>query len=183
MAAKANRKSQPTEHRAGRHKNRAKARGKLGGARVGISASAAGVIYDGDSMDSWTNDELQRGRKRSKDGTFRGADPVVVPKALHDELVRRTMHKAHLLLRTNTWKAVGVLIEVATDKEADARARVRAAELILDRTMGRVPQFVDVEVSEMQPWQKLIASSIVGSVEDMKAKGEVVDVEVVEEDG
>jgi hypothetical protein len=115
-----------------------------------------------------SEEELTRGVRKGKDGRFRNA-PKVVPKAVHNELVTRRMSKAYDLLRESTYDAVRVLVEVAKDENADTAVRVKAAELILDRTLGKAPQHVTLDVNA--PWQKLMAQAIVGSVDAPDGEG------------
>jgi hypothetical protein len=102
------------------------------------------------------------------------------------ELVKRKMAKAYDLLRESTYDAVKVLVEVAKDENADTAVRVKAAELILDRTLGKAPQHVSLDFQGDVPWKQLMAQAVVGSVEQAKAlleEGDVVDGEVVEDTG
>ena len=121
-----------------------------------------------------------------KDGKFRKA-PKVVPHAVHLELVKRRMAKAYDLLRFSTLDAVKVLVEVAKDENADTATRVKAAELILDRTLGRAPQHVSLDFQTDSKWGTLMAQAVVGSVDQARAlleeEGDVVDGEVVEDAG
>ena len=50
--------------------------------------------------------------------------PKVIPKAIHDELVKRKMSAAYDLLADNVLKAVEVLVEVACDPKAEAGVRM-----------------------------------------------------------
>jgi 5-hydroxyisourate hydrolase-like protein (transthyretin family) len=83
------------------------------------------------------------------------------PSAIHAELVKRRMAKAYDLLRTNARRAVAVLVEVATDKKASPAVRVQAATEILDRTLGRPTERMELDVDVMKPWQRLIAGAVV----------------------
>jgi len=127
----------------------------------------------------------QRGQRRGKDGKFR-KPPTILAKAVHDELVKRRMSRAYDLLRESTYDAVKVLVEVATDKKADTAVRVKAAGLILDRTLGKAPQHVSLDFQGDVPWKQMMAQAVVGSVEQARAlleEEDVVDGEVVEETG
>jgi hypothetical protein len=57
------------------------------------------------------------------------------------------MQAAYDLLKTSTYDAVAVLVSIAKDKKAKGSDRVHAAELILDRTLGKAPQNITVEGS------------------------------------
>ena len=145
-----------------------------------VSPTTRAILEGEEDLSVWSEEELIRGVRRGRDGRFRKA-PLVIPKAVHDELVKRKMAKAYNLLRESTYDAVQVLVEVAKDAEADPAVRVKAAELILDRTLGKAPQHVAVDVTGDSPaWQQLVASAIVPTLqlpaEDI-VEGEVVGAE------
>lgn len=108
-------------------------------------------------MSDWTDEELQRGQKKSRRGTWEGMKPKIVPKALHDELVRRQMSKASELLRDNLVGATEVLIALATGKDVDDAVRLRAVTLIMDRVLGKTPDTVNVSVQKT-PFQATLDS-------------------------
>lgn len=157
-----------------------------GRATVTVSPTTAGILAGELDLSSWSLEELRRGQLRGSDGKWHGRPPQVVPKAIHDELVKRKMSKAFDLLRSNTYKAVKVLAEIATDKSADPAVRVKAASEILDRALGKAPEHVSLDI-EMQPWQRAIAQSIVGrdlrivaTEEQAKALDDDEDAEIVD---
>jgi hypothetical protein len=97
------------------------------------------VLVGIDDLSTWDEEELRRGRRRDKYGTFMGRDPVVVPKAVHDEMVKRTIEDAHKLLTENLQKAVEVLTEIVSDPDVDAKERLKGVSMVMDRVMGREP--------------------------------------------
>jgi hypothetical protein len=154
-------RTQPTRKR--------KARTRDGGAKIRLTATAAGVIYDGQSLDTWDDEELIRGRRRNKHGTFTGRPVQVVPAALLKELNRRRFSRAHALMADSLVDGALMLRSVINDKKADAADRIKAAELLFNRVLGKAHESVSLEVAgaaEALPWQKLMASAIVASVED-----------------
>jgi hypothetical protein len=151
---------------------------------VKISPVTRAVIDGTEDLSTWSDEELERGIRRGRDGKFR-KPPRLVAKAVHDELVRRKMTKAYSLLRESTHKAVEVLIEVATDRKADPAVRVKAAEAILDRSLGKPTESMRLSIDGSEPWQRLIANAIVPNLEDARAlmDANTVEGEVVEESG
>jgi hypothetical protein len=129
---------------------------------VAISPTSAGILAGEVDLSEWSDEELARGQRRDKHGRWSGRPPKVIPSEVHAEIVRRKMSEAYTLLRENTYKAVEVLVEVATDKKASPAVRVQAAEQILDRTLGKAVEHMKLDVDVMAPWQRLIANSIVG---------------------
>ena len=116
-------------------------------ARVGIGKVNAAILSGEEDISLWSEEELIRGQRRDKNGHWTGRPPKVVPKALHDELVARKMTAADDLLRESTYDAVAVLREVALDKEADPAIRIRASEMILDRTKGKPTANMQLQVA------------------------------------
>ncbi len=149
-----------------------------------ISPVTKAIIDGTEDLSTWTQEELERGIRRGQDGRFR-KPPRLVAKAVHDELVRRRMSRAYDLLRKSTYDAVRLLREVVNDDEADLVVRVKAAELILDRVLGKAPQTVALDVTaNSAPWQRMAATAIVSIVgnQDQIGASEVVEGEVVPED-
>lgn len=75
-----------------------------------------------------------------------GRPPKLVPKAIHDELVRRKMSKAHDILRDSIVRAAEVLREILDDKNADAAVRLKAAGMLLDRGLGKATERVEISL-------------------------------------
>src|SRR4051812_12436616 len=116
--------------RSGRGRTR---RSGTGRAIVRVGASNAGLLAGDDNIREWDDEELLRGQRRDRNGRFTGAPPKVVPKAVHDELVRRTMGKAGDLLRVNLLAATEVLISIAADETVEPSVRLKAVGMIQDR--------------------------------------------------
>lgn len=112
--------------------------------RMGITNTR--IMSGHDDLGLWDDEELMRGQRRDKHGSWGGRPPKVVPKAIHDELVRRKMSSAHELLRDNVVSAVEVLIEIAHDNSAEPGVRLKAASLILDRVLGKASERVQISV-------------------------------------
>src|SRR5688500_3570828 len=65
---------------------------------IHVGKSNTAILRGEADLSSWSEEELIRGQKRSASGRWQGRPPKVVPKALHDELVKRKMSKAYELL-------------------------------------------------------------------------------------
>lgn len=152
---------------------------KRGRGRLQVGNSTAAILAGKDDLTTWTDEELERGQRRMKNGRFPTRRPVVIAKAVHDELVTRKMQAAYDLLKTSTYDAVAVLVSIAKDKKANKMVRVRAAELILDRTLGKATQTVNLQGDPA--WQKVFVEAIVGSEAQAVAEDEdIVEGEIVE---
>lgn len=116
-------------------------------ARVGVGKTNLAILNGELDLSVWSEEELTRGQRRAANGKFMGRPPKVVPKAVHDELVKRKQTKAYDLLNVSLFDAVAVLVEIATDKEADKDVRLKAAVEILNRTMGKPTQEMKVQLA------------------------------------
>lgn len=128
-------------------------------ALVRIGASNTRVLTGQDDLSDWSDEELRYGRRASKDGTFDGRPPKIVPKALHDELIRRTLSQANDLMRTNLPKAVEMLVHLATSGAVEPKDRLRAINMIMERVMGKPAD--KVEISGDAPWLIALQAGIV----------------------
>lgn len=128
-------------------------------ALVRIGASNTRILTGQDDLSDWSDEELRQGRRASKDGTFDGRPPKVVPKALHDELIRRTLTNANDKMRENLEDAVQELCTIAVSEAVEAKDRLRAISMILDRVMGKSPE--KVEISGQSPWLIALQAGVV----------------------
>lgn len=114
---------------------------------INVGRNNAAILRGEAGLDTWDEEELIRGQRRAANGKFMGRPPKVVPMAVHDELVRRKMTKAYDLLADSIYDAVAVLVEVAQDTEADPAVRVKAATEILNRTIGKPKETLELGVA------------------------------------
>lgn len=125
--------------------------------RVGVGTTD--ILIGKEDLSTWDEEELRRGRKRRSDGTFAGKDPVVVAKAVHDEMVKRTLDEANRILQENLTEGLEILVEIMRDERVDAKDRLKAIEMISNRAMGKEPQ--KLEVKSEGKWQMALADSII----------------------
>lgn len=126
---------------------------------VRIGAGNTRILTGQDDLSTWSDEELREGRKRDKNGGWQGKAPVVVPKALHDELIRRTLMEANELMREDLVTAVQMLVQIATSEACEAKDRLRAISMIMDRVMGKSPD--KVEISGQSPWLVALQAGVV----------------------
>lgn len=125
-------------------------RARRRGARVSVGGTNAAILRGDEDLSVWSDEELRRGQRKSARGRWEGRPPAVVPKAIHDELVRRTMDRATGLLVDNLVDAVQLLGEVVRDPAAKRSDRIRAADIIMNRVL---PKQITIK-TEMAPWEK-----------------------------
>ncbi len=100
------------------------------GRRIQVGKANAAILDGTADLSLWDEEELLRGQRKSRNGKFQGSPPKMVPKKIHDELVKRKLSRAYELLNESIVDAVLVLREVVTDDEADYSDRIKAATLI-----------------------------------------------------
>lgn len=112
------------------------------------------ILTGQEDLSEWDDEELKHGQRKDKNGRFQGRSPVIVPKQLHNELVRRTLGKIEELMRESAYEAAEALVEImrgeyVEDKEdPKAKDRIKAAEIILNRVLGKEP--IRLEVAAMK---------------------------------
>lgn len=80
---------------------------------------------------------------------FRGVDgrifkPRNVPRELAQAFTRAIYERAQQELRSNTVKAAQVMAGIMVDESVDASIRLKAAESIIERNLGKTPQVVAI---------------------------------------
>lgn len=123
-----------------------------------------GVTMD-EYVKSLSNEELARGQIRGSDGVFRGRPPAWVPREFHRECLRELMRRGRVLWQENYVQAIRVMTQVASGeiKGASVADRLRAAQYVVERMEGKIPERVEIQVDA--PWQDAIAD-IVAEVSD-----------------
>lgn len=157
--------------------------------RYRLSRTNSRAVTGLEDFSDWDEEELERGRRRGKDGTFRGRDPKLVPKEAARELARRRIEQANQELAEHTPELVRSLLEIATGEEYDEKARVQAIKEALERTLGKAAENVQVTV-DVKPWEKALQGAVVfvdseDNVDESQlalGEGEIIDADLVEED-
>jgi hypothetical protein len=143
----------------------------VGHIRVGKTNLA---ILNGDmDLSTWSEEELIRGQRRAHTGRFTGRPPKVVPMAVHNELVRRRLSKAADLLNESVVDAVLLLRQVVTDEEANYGDRIKAAQLIVERVMGKTPE--RIELTMEPPWAMALRAAMGGPVRSPNGTVDAID--------
>lgn len=125
--------------------------------RVRVGKTNLAILNGDEDVRQWSDEELRRGQRRDKNGGWVGRPPRIVPKAVHDELVRRQYDEAATILRDSLVDAVKLFAEIVRDPQADPAVRLKAANIIVERVVGRTPLNIRVE----SKWEAAIAASIV----------------------
>lgn len=128
-------------------------------ARIYLGKTNTNIILGDEDVSGWTEDELIVGRRLSKNGNYTGRPPVVVPKKVHDELVKRTLSNAQEHMRQNLEGVVQVLTAIASNEDVPPKDRLKAIDMIMNRVMGKVPDTVNLRPD--MPWVQAITDGIV----------------------
>lgn len=128
-------------------------------ARIYLGKTNTDILVGKNDVSDWTEEELEMGRRQSKSGTWSGRPPVVVPKAVHDELVKRTLNNAQEHMRQNLEGVVEVLVTIASGPGIEPKDRLKAISMIMDRVMGKVPDTINLKPDA--PWVQAITDGIV----------------------
>lgn len=152
---------------------------------VRVSSPTADVIDDPEAVKDWDDEELRRGRRRDKNGKFTGRDPVVIPTAVYREMVRRATRGAEKRMAESLEAAVDTLVAIATSNSeaTEDKDRIKAAEIILNRVLGREP--VKIENSGAPPlFLGIIQAGLVvgGTPVGSLPNGDIIDAEVIDDD-
>lgn len=124
--------------------------------------------------------------------------PRKIPRQLADQFTRAIFDRATDELKTNVVEAAKTLAAIMTDKTLDPAIRLKAAEAILDRNLGKAPQIV--AFTGTKPWEEVFESILGGSretsrkarhvtpesedtkaIEALNQEIEIVDAEIVED--
>lgn len=110
-------------------------------------------------------EELVRGKLKDKNGKFAGRPPAWVPREFHRACIRELMRRGQKLWQGNYLQAIEAMTAVAIGnvKGASASDRIKAAQFVIERIEGKVPE--RVQVVEDSPWQ-IIIEDIVSQVPD-----------------
>lgn len=111
------------------------------------------------SVEDLDDDELARGQLRGKDGKFRGRASSVVPKVMHDEMVRRLLSRGTAKMQGKYLAAIDVLTTVMEDSTIDASQRLKAVDMLMTRVAGKPIDVVKLSV-EIKPWENALKGII-----------------------
>lgn len=105
----------------------------------------------------WDFEELARGKPRCADGSFKGPAPRWLTPVIRKEATRRLGDMTRAMLATQVESAVTVMTTLMTDDERDeetgkpivpATVKMDAAKFIIEQTIGKAKQRVDIEAGE-----------------------------------
>lgn len=100
------------------------------------------------------DEELMRGQLKAVDGSFKGQPPKMIPRDIHDRMVKEIFARADSKLRDNLLEVASMMTRIATGDEYEVKDRIKAAQWVWEQVRGKVP--VKLEIGG-EPWKDLLA--------------------------
>lgn len=116
---------------------------------VRLRGRYAELISGSLSVEDLDDEELSQGRLKDKNGQFRGQRPKMVPQELVTAMRREWLSRAEAKLREALYDGgLATYVALARDNTIDPGVRLRAADRIVERTMGKVPDRVQIAAED-----------------------------------
>lgn len=126
------------------------------------------------------DEELMSGSFRDGSGKLNPGRNKVIPKSMHQEIVRRILERGQEKIRSDYFNALDTVADIMQDTDNDAAVRLRAAAMIIDRIAGKTPEKVELSV-EVKPYEAIVTKIMRELPADIAA-ADIVDGEIVDED-
>lgn len=72
----------------------------------------------------------------------------VIPLGARRELIRKELKEAQDLLRENLMSAIETIADIMNGADTDDATRLKAANIILERVLGKAPQHVTIDTQD-----------------------------------
>lgn len=134
-------------------------------------------LLDGDiTVQDLDDDELREMRTKSRLGDFTGRPPGALPAKIAHAMRAEWLARAQAGLETALPTAVAALAEIAGNPRVPVKDRITAANLVVERGLGKVAEKVELTQHSADPWEDILQ----GVVTDDKLERlkEVVDGQV-----
>jgi len=89
------------------------------------------------------DEELARGYPRSKNGTFQGNRPKVIPTMMYNRMRKELFDRADTKLRSGLMDAATLMTNVINNDKVDPKVRMDAAKWVFERMMGKTPDRIE----------------------------------------
>lgn len=122
-------------------------------------------LYTWDEFcESLTPTELARGTLADKNGNFQGRPPKFVPRQFLNACTRELLRRGGEMYRGSYVDAIEAMTTIANDPRQKASDRIKAAQFVIERIEGKVPE--RVVVSAEDPWQVALEGMVAEVAED-----------------
>lgn len=129
------------------------------------------------------DEELRAGRMRDNLGRIPKVTKTLenIPRDLYDAMVAEHQTRTQEKFREQLDEALNTLVGIMTDDTCEPKDRADAAKYLIERTMGKTPERVQVAVAKA-PWEEMLGDFANTSRErHAKLEQGVIDAEVVED--
>jgi len=136
------------------------------------------------TVDDMDDEELRCGRMRDSDGRIPKVKKTMesIPRDLYDEMVAEHQRRTQEKFRQQLDTALETMIAIMTDETVEPRDRADAAKYLIERTIGKTPERVQVAVAKA-PWEEIAmeVGRLTRAEHEQRQVGNYVDAEVVED--
>lgn len=119
------------------------------------------------------DEELARGELRNSAGRFTGRQPTWIPKQFVQAMQRQIISRAAERWHSNLLQAQAQLIALGMDPKVDSAVRYRALTYVIERSMGKIPDKIEMSAT-IKPYEELLEGVTVVRDVDI-IEGEVED--------
>lgn len=144
-------------------------RGEVTGVDLEVRGKMAKLLAGEISVEDMDDEELARGQFKDQGGKFRGRPPKAVPKVLHDKMVSELLKRGQFMFQESYLSAIRTFENIALDPLNEPKDRLKAAQYIIERLAGKVPDKVVIQSAD--PWQQIIDDIIVHDPDVVKQGG------------
>jgi hypothetical protein len=114
------------------------------------------MLIDGRlKIEDLDDEELARGELRNVNGRFGGKQPQWVPKQFIQAMQRQIISRAAERWHSNLLAAQEQLIALGMDPRVDASVRYRALTYVIERSMGKIPDKIEMSAT-IKPYEELL---------------------------
>jgi len=129
------------------------------------------------------DEELATASFRSETGKL--YRPKNLPRDIVQGFMRAIYDRAQTEMRTNTVEAAKTVSEIMKNKRVDPEIRLKAANLLIERNLGRTPQVISI--TAQHPWEEIFDGITSGARESSRQRRaieaeRIIDVEVDDSD-
>lgn len=128
--------------------------------RVRIPQRMQELIDGTISIEELDDEELIRGQLRDKHGQFTGQKPLLIPRSMHQAVVRELVERGDGKLKKHFDNAIEVHAEIMNNPRANPQARLEASRYIWERIAGKIPDKHIVNAT-VQKWEQMAKEVLV----------------------